>query len=66
MEVSNLHGKWTFGVFVYWEWGYFPYLSILIVPGLLKFSTYMEILTSIKRAGADVILSYFAKDFAKR
>ena len=29
-------------------------------------NTYMEILTSIKRAGADVILSYFAKDFAKR
>ena len=29
-------------------------------------NTYMEILTSIKRAGADVILSYFAKDFVKR
>tara|TARA_Y100001978_G_scaffold143842_1_gene128900 strand:- start:106 stop:1068 length:963 start_codon:yes stop_codon:yes gene_type:complete len=29
-------------------------------------NTYMEILTSIKRAGADMILSYFAKDFVKR
>ncbi len=29
-------------------------------------NTYMEILTSIKRAGADIILSYFAKDFAKK
>ena len=29
-------------------------------------NTYMEILTSIKRSGADVILSYFAKDFAER
>ena len=27
--------------------------------------TYMEVLTSIKRAGADIILTYFAKDFAK-
>ena len=29
-------------------------------------NTYIEILTSIKRAGADMILSYFAKDFVKR
>ena len=29
-------------------------------------NTYIEILTSIKRAGADLILSYFAKDFVKR
>ena len=27
--------------------------------------TYIEVLTSIKRAGADIILTYFAKDFAK-
>lgn len=27
--------------------------------------TYLEVLTSIKRAGADIILTYFAKDFAK-
>ena len=26
--------------------------------------TFMEVLTSIKRAGADIILTYFAKDFA--
>ena len=26
--------------------------------------TFTEILTSIKRAGADIILTYFAKDFA--
>jgi porphobilinogen synthase len=26
----------------------------------------LEILTSIRRAGADIILTYFAKDFAKR
>jgi delta-aminolevulinic acid dehydratase/porphobilinogen synthase len=26
----------------------------------------MEVLTSIKRAGADLILSYFATDAAKR
>ena len=25
----------------------------------------LEILTSIKRAGADIILTYFAKDFAR-
>ena len=29
-------------------------------------SIVMEILTSIKRAGADVIITYFAKDVAKR
>ena len=29
-------------------------------------NTYIEILTSIKRAGANMILSYFAKDFVKR
>ena len=28
-------------------------------------STFQESLLSIKRAGADVILTYFAKDFAK-
>ena len=27
--------------------------------------TFLEVLTSIKRAGADIILTYFAKDFAK-
>ena len=27
--------------------------------------TFIEVLTSIKRAGADIILTYFAKDFAK-
>ena len=26
----------------------------------------LEILTSIKRAGADIILTYHAKDFARR
>ena len=29
------------------------------------YNTYLEVLTSIKRAGADIILTYFAKDFAK-
>ena len=28
-------------------------------------SSFIEVLTSIKRAGADIILTYFAKDFAK-
>ena len=28
-------------------------------------NTYLEVLTSIKRAGADIILTYFAKDFAE-
>ena len=28
-------------------------------------NTYLEVLTSIKRAGADIILTYFAKDFAQ-
>jgi porphobilinogen synthase len=28
-------------------------------------NSYLEVLTSIKRAGADIILTYFAKDFAK-
>ena len=27
--------------------------------------TFLEVLTSIKRSGADIILTYFAKDFAK-
>jgi len=33
--------------------------------GLLdKDSAMLEMLTSIKRAGADIIITYFAKDFA--
>ncbi|HBK80281.1 MAG TPA: porphobilinogen synthase, partial [Nitrospinae bacterium] len=28
--------------------------------------TFMEVLTSIQRAGADLILTYFAKDAARR
>ncbi|NVK53637.1 MAG: hypothetical protein HWD85_11945, partial [Flavobacteriaceae bacterium] len=30
-----------------------------------EYRAMMEILTSIKRAGAKVILTYFAKDFAR-
>ena len=34
--------------------------------GWLEYNqTFIEVLTSIKRAGADIILTYFAKDFAK-
>ena len=34
--------------------------------GWLEYNqTFIEVLTSIKRAGADIILTYFAKDFAR-
>ena len=47
--------------------GEYAMVHAAAVKGWLDYeNTYMEILTSIKRAGADIILSYFAKDFVNR
>lgn len=42
-------------------------LIAAVQKGWLDYDIVMpEVLLSIKRAGADVILSYFAKDFAQK
>jgi porphobilinogen synthase len=40
-------------------------IKMAIESGILGQEVMMEMLTSIKRAGADIIISYFAKDVAK-
>lgn len=45
--------------------GEYSMLKMAIENGIVGEETIMEVLTSIKRAGADIIISYFAKDVAK-
>ena len=45
--------------------GEYPMVHAAAEKGWLDYDqTFIEVLTSIKRAGADIILTYFAKDFA--
>lgn len=45
--------------------GEYSMLKMAVENGLVGEETIMEVLTSIKRSGADIIISYFAKDIAK-
>ncbi len=45
--------------------GEYSMIKMAIENGILGEEVIMEVLTSIKRAGADIIISYFAKDVAK-
>ncbi|MBU5437905.1 porphobilinogen synthase [Tissierella sp. MSJ-40] len=45
--------------------GEYSMIKVAIENGILGEEVIMEVLTSIKRAGADIIISYFAKDVAK-
>ncbi len=40
-------------------------LKFAVKEGLLNEDVILESITSIKRAGADIIITYFAKDIAK-
>lgn len=45
--------------------GEYSMIKMAIENGVVGEEVIMEVLTSIKRAGADIIISYFAKDVAK-
>lgn len=45
--------------------GEYSMIKMAIENGIVGEEVIMEVLTSIKRAGADIIISYFAKDVAK-
>ncbi|MDU5080657.1 porphobilinogen synthase [uncultured Tissierella sp.] len=45
--------------------GEYSMIKMAIENGIMGEEIIMEVLTSIKRAGADIIISYFAKDVAK-
>lgn len=45
--------------------GEYSMIKSAIEEGIVGEETMMEVLTSIKRAGADIIISYFAKDVAR-
>src|SRR5699024_1160060 len=45
--------------------GEYSMLKLAVKEGLLDETAILESLLSIKRAGADIIISYFAKDVAK-
>ena len=45
--------------------GEYSMLKLAVENNILKKEAIMESLVSIKRAGADIIISYFAKDVAK-
>ncbi|MFX0550189.1 porphobilinogen synthase [Hathewaya histolytica] len=46
--------------------GEYSMLKLAVEQGLLNESAIMESLLSIKRAGADIIITYFAKEIAKK
>ena len=46
--------------------GEYSMLKLAVKEGLLNEDAIMEAVTSIKRAGADMIITYFAKDIAKK
>nr|UWI49938.1 porphobilinogen synthase [Clostridioides difficile] len=45
--------------------GEYSMLKLAVKEGLLNENVILEAITSIKRAGADIIITYFAKDIAK-
>lgn len=46
--------------------GEYSMIKMAVETGLLNESVIMESITSIKRAGADIIITYFAKDIARK
>ena len=46
--------------------GEYSMLKLAVKEGILNEDAIMEAVTSIKRAGADMIITYFAKDIAKK
>ena len=46
--------------------GEYSMLKLAVKEGFLNEDAIMEAVTSIKRAGADMIITYFAKDIAKK
>lgn len=64
--ISDLKNNFDLPIAAYNVSGEYSMVAAAAEKGWLnKEAVMMEMLTSIKRAGADVILTYFAKDFAK-
>ncbi|MFD3158651.1 porphobilinogen synthase [Haloimpatiens sp. FM7330] len=62
-EVKN---RFNMPIAAYNVSGEYSMLKMAVDNGLLNESAIMESLVSIKRAGADLIITYFAKDIAKQ
>ena len=64
--IQNVKSKTNLPVSAYNVSGEYAMIHAASQKGWLDYNNaFMECLTSIKRAGADIILTYFAKDFAK-
>tara|TARA_B100001093_G_scaffold338849_1_gene323630 strand:+ start:729 stop:1697 length:969 start_codon:yes stop_codon:yes gene_type:complete len=64
--IQSLKNKTNLPVSAYNVSGEYAMIHAAAQKGWLDYeSSFLEVLTSIKRAGADIILTYFAKDFAK-
>ena len=64
--IQSVKNKTNLPVSAYNVSGEYAMIHAAAQKGWLDYeSSFLEVLTSIKRAGADIILTYFAKDFAK-
>ncbi|MEO0404724.1 MAG: porphobilinogen synthase, partial [Bacteroidota bacterium] len=64
--ISDLQGFSDVPIAAYNVSGEYAMIKAAAANGWLDYNTVMpEVLTSIVRAGADIVLTYFAKDFAK-
>lgn len=64
--IQNLKKNSNLPISAYNVSGEYAMVHAAAEKGWLNYEdTFLEVLTSIKRAGADIILTYFAKDFAK-
>ena len=65
--IQTLKDNYSLPIAAYHVSGECAMLIAAVQKGWLDYDIVMpEVLLSIKRAGADVILSYFAKDFAQK
>lgn len=62
--ISKIRNHYNVNIAAYNVSGEYAMLRLAIEKGLLNEEVIFETLTSIKRAGADIIISYFTKDFA--
>lgn len=64
--IKDFKGHFTKPIAAYNVSGEYSMLKLAVEKGLLNESAIMESLISIKRAGADVIITYFAKEIAQQ
>ena len=63
--ISRVKSSYNIPVAAYNVSGEYAMLKMAVEQGIMNESVIYETMVSIKRAGADIIITYFAKDIAK-